>query len=120
MARVIDFGLERCLVAEGLVPDDCHNIHLDFTAHAAPVLRYELFLTEDRLARFQRAFAAYLAEKAAKAARVEARRHHIAHHVGAIFSLCSDPACQAAQPASPSEPGLGITQDGSTPERMRG
>lgn len=53
-------GIIPYLVKEGLVPDESINIQIEFPTDGAVTITYQVFMTGDRLARFQRAFAEYL------------------------------------------------------------
>ena len=53
-------GIIKYLIAEGLIPEESLNVQINFPTDGGVTVRYEVFMTGDRLARFQRAFAAYL------------------------------------------------------------
>lgn len=52
--------LIRCMINEGLVPEECVDIIVEFRVDALPQIIYRVNLDEARIGRFQRAFTRYL------------------------------------------------------------
>ncbi|HVJ72032.1 MAG TPA: hypothetical protein VM531_11105 [Sphingomicrobium sp.] len=55
-------GIIKHLIEEELIPKESLNVQINFPTDGVLTVRYEVFMTGDRLARFQRAFAKFLAE----------------------------------------------------------
>jgi len=55
------FKLTQCLIEEGLIPDECKDMTVCFPADGIVEIVYRVNMTDERLARFQRAYAKYLA-----------------------------------------------------------
>lgn len=55
-----NYELVPFMIKEGLVPDECTWIQVEFPVDGAVSIMYRVNVTEGRLAAFQRAFNAYL------------------------------------------------------------
>lgn len=60
MGTVIGPRFAKYLAEEGLLPYGCRNVRVSFTTDEAVMVQYDVFMTEDRMDRFQRAFSKYL------------------------------------------------------------
>lgn len=56
MTRFHGRTLGKELIAEGLVPPHCFNVELHVPTDGAVVLHYEVYVTDDDLAKVRRAF----------------------------------------------------------------
>ena len=62
MAVISTRGLEKHLMAHGLLPAHCKLIEVSITPNSALILRYEVFIEGEQLARFAEAMTEAAAE----------------------------------------------------------
>lgn len=60
MNSIIGPRFGKILFEEGVVPDNCRVLSVRFEAGNVPVVTYELFLTNEKLEQFQKAFSKWL------------------------------------------------------------
>lgn len=55
--------LSKYLLEEGLLPDDCTFVSVEFPVDSTPKVVYTTLLNEERMEKFQRAFGRFLADR---------------------------------------------------------
>lgn len=55
-------GIIKYMIEEGLVPQESLSISIDFPTDGGVTVTYQVFMTGERLEKFQRAFAKYIEE----------------------------------------------------------